>query len=87
MYPCEIAERAEERRAAGRGLPPGLAEPEPDWYEQQLLDEEEADHRRRVADAENEIAERERAEAGVEGGTCAQTSMRCPCAPVPTGGS
>ncbi|MYR70871.1 predicted aconitase subunit 1, partial [Streptomyces sp. OspMP-M45] len=55
-YPCAVAERAEEERQDRReqdekkrrfrGLPEKV---ELDWYEQQLRDEEEAEHRRRVA--------------------------------------
>ncbi|AWI27340.1 hypothetical protein [Streptomyces tirandamycinicus] len=49
VYPCDIAERAEERRQQDEAARHWLAEPELDWYDQQLRDEEEAEHRRDVA--------------------------------------
>ncbi|MDF2272009.1 hypothetical protein P2Q00_42355 [Streptomyces coacervatus] len=50
VYPCEIVERADERRQQDEACRPWLAaEPELDWYEQQLHDEEEAEYRRMTA--------------------------------------
>ncbi|MEU6331628.1 hypothetical protein ABZ851_30765 [Streptomyces sp. NPDC047049] len=49
VYPCDIAERAEERRQQDEAARPWLTGPERDWYDQQLHDEEEAAHRRMTA--------------------------------------
>ncbi|MFJ4790791.1 hypothetical protein [Streptomyces sp. NPDC088794] len=50
MYPCEYVERADERRQQDEAARPWITvEPEPDWYDQQLRDEEEAEHRRMTA--------------------------------------
>lgn len=52
-HPCAEAEWAAERRYRDEAARPWLAEPELGWDDQQLLDEEEADFRHRVADAED----------------------------------
>jgi hypothetical protein len=50
VYPCEIVERADERRQQDEAARPWLAaEPELDWYDQQLRDEEEAEYQRMTA--------------------------------------
>ncbi|MFD3424300.1 hypothetical protein [Streptomyces decoyicus] len=49
VYPCNIVERAEERRQQDEAARPWLAEPERDGCDQQLHDEEEAPHRRMTA--------------------------------------
>ncbi|MFE2130929.1 helix-turn-helix domain-containing protein [Streptomyces amritsarensis] len=52
FYPCAYAELAEERRQRDEAARPWLAERELDWYQQQLLDEEEADLQRQIDEAE-----------------------------------
>ncbi|MEU5900422.1 hypothetical protein [Streptomyces venezuelae] len=53
-YPCAYFELAEERRQRDEATRPWLAEREPelDWYDQQLRDEEEARFQRWVQDTE-----------------------------------
>ncbi|MET8608903.1 hypothetical protein ABZV92_35765 [Streptomyces rubiginosohelvolus] len=52
-YPCGVVELAEERRQRDEAARPWLAaEPEPDWYDQQRRDEEEAAFQHRARDAE-----------------------------------
>ncbi|MER0485120.1 helix-turn-helix domain-containing protein [Streptomyces sp. Edi2] len=51
-YGCAYAEVAEERRLRDETARPWLAEPERDWYDQQLHDEREADHQRQIDEAE-----------------------------------
>jgi hypothetical protein len=48
-YPCAMYEWLEVRRHQDETVRSWLAEPELDWYDQQLRDEEEAEHWRRVA--------------------------------------
>ncbi|MDX3364089.1 hypothetical protein ACIBWG_32455 [Streptomyces griseoaurantiacus] len=48
-YPCAMYEWVEGRRHQDETVRSWLVEPELDWYDQQLRDEEEAEHRRRVA--------------------------------------
>lgn len=48
-YPCAMYEWLEERRQQSEAAMAWRVEPELDWYDQQLRDEEEAEHRRRVA--------------------------------------
>lgn len=49
-YPCEIAERAETRRTQDATVRHWIpADGELDWYEQQLRDEEEAEHQSMAA--------------------------------------
>ncbi|MFH9009024.1 hypothetical protein ACH4E5_38030 [Streptomyces afghaniensis] len=71
FYPCEVADRADERRHQDEPVRSWLVEPELDWYDQQLRDEEEAEHRRGTAwsdaltDAElHELQQARPAEAG-----------------------
>ncbi|AXI76106.1 hypothetical protein [Peterkaempfera bronchialis] len=49
VYPCEIVELADSRRQRDEAARPWLAEPELDWYDQQLRDEEEAEFQRQIA--------------------------------------
>ncbi|MFD3550088.1 hypothetical protein ACFWUW_31665 [Streptomyces sp. NPDC058655] len=51
-YGCAEAEWAAERRHRDEAARPWLTEPELGWEDQQRLDEEEAEFRRRLADAE-----------------------------------
>ncbi|MEW1637587.1 helix-turn-helix domain-containing protein [Streptomyces sp. NPDC093801] len=51
-YGCAEAEWAAERRYRDEAARPWLAEPERDWYEQQLHDEREADYQRQIDEAE-----------------------------------
>ncbi|MFF9436343.1 hypothetical protein ACF1BP_21675 [Streptomyces sp. NPDC014735] len=53
-YPCAYAEWADERRQRDEAARPWLAEPELDWYDQQLRDAEEAELQRRI-DAEEAL--------------------------------
>ncbi|MFF7987933.1 hypothetical protein ACFZDK_54505 [Streptomyces sp. NPDC007901] len=49
-YPCEIVEEAEYRRERDAAVRHWIRpEEEPDWYEQQVRDEEEAEYQRMVA--------------------------------------
>lgn len=48
-YPCAVYEWVEGRRHQDETVRSWLVEPELDWYDQQLRDEEEAEHRRWVA--------------------------------------
>ncbi|MFG3016121.1 hypothetical protein ACGFZB_37870 [Streptomyces cinerochromogenes] len=48
-YPCAVFDWAEEQRQREEAALAWRVEPELDWYDQQLRDEEEAEHRRRVA--------------------------------------
>lgn len=48
-YPCAVYEWLEGRRQVSEAAMAWRVEPELDWYDQQLRDEEEAEHRRRVA--------------------------------------
>ncbi|MEW2436010.1 hypothetical protein AB0952_17925 [Streptomyces caniferus] len=48
-YPCAVFDWAEGRRQGNEAALAWRVEPELDWYDQQLRDEEEAEHRRRVA--------------------------------------
>ncbi|MFF4961428.1 hypothetical protein [Streptomyces sp. NPDC001222] len=48
-YPCAMYEWVEGRRQDDQAAQSWLVEPELDWYDQQLRDAEEAEHRRRVA--------------------------------------
>ncbi|WP_405444700.1 helix-turn-helix domain-containing protein [Streptomyces erythrochromogenes] len=57
FYPCAYAELAEERRQRDEAARPWLAEPELDWYQQQLRDEEEADLQRQIDEAEAHLDE------------------------------
>ncbi|MEH0656011.1 hypothetical protein QA995_42560 [Streptomyces scabiei] len=71
-YPCEIAEQAEERRARDAAVRHWIrAEDEPDEYDRQLRDEEEAEHRRMAAWVDsltdNELKELEQARAPAGG--------------------
>ncbi|MEU5137023.1 hypothetical protein [Streptomyces californicus] len=52
FYPCAVVELAEERHQRDEAARPWLAEPEPDWYDQQLRDEEEAAFQRVAREAE-----------------------------------
>ncbi|MFD6469637.1 helix-turn-helix domain-containing protein [Streptomyces goshikiensis] len=52
-HPCAEIEWTDSHRHMDETVRHWLAEPERDWYDQQLHDEEEADFRRRVADAED----------------------------------
>ncbi|MGW1290726.1 hypothetical protein ACWD4N_46015, partial [Streptomyces sp. NPDC002586] len=50
VYPCEIVDRAEKRRLADEAARPWLArESEPDAYDEQLLDEEQAAAKHMIA--------------------------------------
>ncbi|MEU1596616.1 hypothetical protein ABZ468_28125 [Streptomyces sp. NPDC005708] len=49
FYPCEIVDRAEERRQQDEAVRSWLIEPELGWDDQQLRAEEEAEHRRMIA--------------------------------------
>ncbi|MFK0047734.1 helix-turn-helix domain-containing protein [Streptomyces sp. NPDC090741] len=51
-HPCAEAEWAAERRHRDEAARPWLAEPERDWYDQQLHDEQEEDYQRRIDEAE-----------------------------------
>ncbi|MFC8704900.1 helix-turn-helix domain-containing protein [Streptomyces anulatus] len=64
FYPCAVVELAEERRQRDESARPWLrlTEPELDWYDQQLRDEEEAGFRRRVREAEALLDELDDAE-------------------------
>ncbi|KFG71148.1 helix-turn-helix domain-containing protein [Streptomyces mutabilis] len=82
FYPCAYAEEAEARRQRDEAARPWLTETEPelDWYDQQLHDEEEADFQRLVDEAEaylDELQDNERAQhtgagAGTDGGLAAR---------------
>lgn len=56
-YPCEIVERAEEHRADEAARPWLAPEPELDWYDQQLRDEEQAATDRMIAWVDSLTAE------------------------------
>ncbi|MFF5522501.1 hypothetical protein [Streptomyces coeruleorubidus] len=81
-YPCAMFDWAEMRRQESEVVRSWLVEPELHWYDQQLRDEEEAEHRRRVAwvvltDAElDEPQQQARSAAGVHGDL---RSMRAAC--------
>ncbi|MFI1769119.1 helix-turn-helix domain-containing protein [Streptomyces sp. NPDC020800] len=51
-HPCAQLEWAAERRERDEAARPWLAEPERDWYDQQLHDDREADYQRRIDEAE-----------------------------------
>ncbi|WP_331750682.1 hypothetical protein OG215_36095 (plasmid) [Streptomyces globisporus] len=57
FYPCAVVELAEERRQRDEAARPWLAGPEPDWYDQQLRDEEESAFRHWVTEAETLLDE------------------------------
>ncbi|MFF8513374.1 hypothetical protein ACF064_35525 [Streptomyces sp. NPDC015492] len=59
LYPCEAAELADNRRLVDEEALAWRDEQDLDWYEQQLLDEEEARFRQQMTDAEKEITARE----------------------------
>lgn len=74
FYVCDIVDRAEERRQDDEGVRSWLVEPELDWYDQQLHDEEDVEHRRMIAwvdsltDAElDELQQQARLAAGADG--------------------
>ncbi|MEU1667060.1 hypothetical protein ABZ547_26345 [Streptomyces sparsogenes] len=48
-YPCAMYEWLDERRQRNEAALAWRVEPELDWYDQQLRDEEEAEHRRMIA--------------------------------------
>ncbi|MFH8520155.1 helix-turn-helix domain-containing protein [Streptomyces gelaticus] len=88
-YPCAYAEWAEERRQRDKAARPWLAEPELDWYDQQLRDAEEAELQRLIDAEEAFIAEWEAGQEHTHGnpGTGTSTSTSTSTGHGPGAGS